>query len=99
MSPNVSTVMFAIEGGMRLYAAGKQVYVDKTLARPMPLPMPSSSSGGINHVSARRWFSGETGQSVVRKTQQNCSTPGQDKPQGIGKGGTGRALHRRVSTV
>ena len=29
MSPNVSTVMFAIEGGMRLYAAGKQVYVDK----------------------------------------------------------------------
>ena len=69
MSANVNTVMFAIEGGMRLYAAGKQVYVEKTLARPMPLPMPSSS-GGINHVSASRWFSGETGRTVVQKNSK-----------------------------
>ena len=86
MSPNVSTVMFAIEGGMRLYAAGKQVYVDKTLARPMPLPMPSSSSGGINHISARRWFSGETGQSVVRKNSRIAALLGRTNLKASEKG-------------
>ena len=79
--------MFAIQGGLRLYAAGKQVYVDKTLARPMPLPMPSSGSGGVNHISASRWFRGEIGQTVVQKnariaaltSRTNLKAPEQDE--------------------
>ncbi len=68
MTPNVSTVIFAIADGLRLYSAGKRVYVKKTLARSMPLPLLSGVK--VNRLSAKRWFRGEIGQAIVKENHR-----------------------------
>lgn len=68
MTSNVDTVLFAIQAGLRLYAAGKRAYVEKALASPTPLPLPSGVT--VNRASARRWFRGETGKAVVELNER-----------------------------
>lgn len=48
--------------------------------------MPSSSSGGINNISARHWFSGETGPSVVRKNSRIAALLGRTNLKALEKG-------------
>jgi hypothetical protein len=58
------TVMFAIEGGLRLYGAIRKSYVDATRGRPLVLPLPRSK--GIDFSSARTWF-GRDGAAVLER--------------------------------
>ena len=54
MTENPLFVLWAIQAGVRLYAAGKRVYVEATLDRPLVLPLPSGP--GISVASARNFF-------------------------------------------
>lgn len=54
MVATAELVLFAIQAGVRLYAAGRKAYVEATLDRPLLLPLPSGP--GISAAAARNFF-------------------------------------------
>lgn len=65
-SGSAETVLFAIQAGLRLYAAGRKAYVDGTRGRELNLPLPRSE--GVDFTSAFTWFStDEIGQGVAER--------------------------------
>jgi hypothetical protein len=68
MIDNVQLVLFAIQAGVRLYAAGRKSYVEATLDRPLTLPLPTGPS--INVAAAANFFiNTEPGRVIVAREE------------------------------
>jgi len=66
MIDNVQLVLFAIQAGVRLYAAGRKSYIEATLDRPLILPLPTAP--GITVESAATFFEdNEKGNAIARR--------------------------------
>lgn len=50
-----STVLFAIQAGVRLYGAGRRAYADATKDKPLVLPLPKADATAVD--GADTWFS------------------------------------------
>jgi len=50
-----STVLFAIQAGVRLYGAGRRAYADATKDKPLVLPLPKADATDLD--GADNWFS------------------------------------------
>ena len=70
MTENPLFVLWAIQAGVRLYAAGKSAYVEATLDRPLVLPLPSGP--GINVASARNFFKNDPQGIIIAGREENA---------------------------
>ncbi len=66
---NVEIVLFAIQAGVRLYAAGRKAYVEVVLGRPLILPLPSGP--GINVASAHEFFTNDDAGCLIAAKEEN----------------------------
>ena len=62
VSPDL--VLFGIQAALRIYAAGRQAYVDSTIGRALVLPLPRPVEFGVDVVVD--WFDGHPDGIVVR---------------------------------
>jgi hypothetical protein len=69
MISNSQLVLFAIQAGIRLYAAGRKAYVEATLDRPLILPLPQGP--GISAASARMFFKNDPKGKEIAKIDEN----------------------------
>jgi hypothetical protein len=69
MSANAQVVLFAIQAGVRLYAAGRKTYVEATLDRPLILPLPSGTS--IDAASASNFFANDPQGQAIAAREEN----------------------------
>ena len=69
MTANSQLVLFAIQAGLRLYAAGRKAYVEATLDRPLILPLPRGP--GITVASARMFFKNDPKGREIAKIEEN----------------------------
>ena len=70
MSKNSLFVLWAIQAGVRLYAAGRKAYVEATLDRPLILPLPRGP--GISTASARNFFKSDPQGTVIAQRDENA---------------------------
>lgn len=69
MIANAQLVLFAIQAGIRLYAAGNKIYVEATMDRPLTLPLPSAP--GITPEAAFGYFSDDEIGTSIAKREEN----------------------------
>jgi hypothetical protein len=69
MSENPLLVLWAIQAGVRLYAAGRKTYVEATLDRPLILPLPPGP--GISAASARNFFKNDPLGEIILLKDEN----------------------------
>ncbi len=69
MSENPLFVLWAIQAGVRLYAAGRKAYVEATLDRPLILPLPRGP--GISAASALNFFKNDLQGNVIAQKDEN----------------------------
>ena len=62
-------IMLAIQAGVRLYSAGRKVYIQDTLDRSITLPLPSGP--GINTAAARNFFKNDEKGKIIAKKEEN----------------------------
>ncbi len=70
MSENSLFVLWTIQAGVRLYAAGRKAYVEATLDRPLILPLPRGP--GISAASARNFFKHDPQGTVIAQRDENA---------------------------
>jgi hypothetical protein len=69
MLPCAQVVLFAIQAGVRLYAAGRKCYVEATLDRPLILPLPAGP--GITAAAAVNFFNNDEKGRVISAREEN----------------------------
>lgn len=69
MVANSQLVIFAIQAGLRLYAAGRKAYVEATLDRPLILPLPRGP--GIGAAAAHMFFKNDSIGKEIAKIEEN----------------------------
>ena len=69
MIANSEVVFFAIQAGVRLYAAGRKAYVEATLDRPLLLPLPRGP--GISAGAARTFFADDPQGMIIASRDEN----------------------------
>jgi hypothetical protein len=70
MSSNPLLVLWAIQAGVRLYAAGRKAYVEATLDRALILPLPRGP--GISAASALNFFTNDPQGDVIARIDENA---------------------------
>ena len=70
MTENPLFVLWAIQAGVRLYAAGEKAYVEATLDRPLVLPLPSGP--GISVASAHNFFKNDPQGILIADRDENA---------------------------